>query len=236
MKFKKQTIKCINAAVASALATIAAMAPQAVMATPLYTTDSLITSTTPDNSGKDELAFFRDQAGNATLAPTKIEQKVTAYADGADQWYIDLGTSAAGYFLLKFGTGSTDHDSHYFFRNDGAIGTDKLVWTNAQVNFLTGGNCLSAKSAPADDGPGQGGTDGKARKKPEQTNAADPEPCGIGRLSHYSFESLSIEPPPGDNPPGDPDVPPTDVPEPGSLALAGLGLLALFGARKKLEK
>ena len=228
---KKQTIKCLNTCVISALAAFAVMAPQAALATPMYTADSLIVSGSPDNSGKDELAFFRAQAGSATLVPTKIEQQVTAYADGDDQWYIDLGTSSAGYFMLKFGNGSTTHDSHYFFKNDGAIGTNKLVWTNAQVNFLTGGNCLSANTSPSqNDAPGKGGSKGKADKKPGQTPTPDPEQCGIGRLSHYSFASIST------TPPGDPDVPPADIPEPGSLALAGLGLLALFGARKKLAK
>lgn len=227
---KKLNIRGTNAIVASALAVFSLTAPQTALATPLYSADSVIASATPDNSGKGELAFFREQAGNPALTPKKIEQQVTAYADGDDQWYIDLGTFSAGYFMLKFGTGSTDHDSHYFFRNDGTIGANKLVWTNAQVNFLTGGNCLSTSSSQKDQ-PGKGERGPKADK-----DKPDPEPCGIGRLSHYSFESLSIEPPPGDNPPGDPDVPPTDVPEPGSLALAGLGLLALFGARKKLEK
>lgn len=47
----------------------------------------------------------------------------------------------------------------------------------------------------------------------------------IGRLSHYAFIGAA-----------DGAADQTEVPEPGSLALAGLGLLGLFAARKKFSK
>ncbi|WP_223469197.1 PEP-CTERM sorting domain-containing protein [Massilia soli] len=214
------------------------------LAAPIYSVDTLLGSVTLDNSGKDELAMLRHYAGDSLLNSTKSEGNVTAYADDG-QWFVDTGTATPGFFVLKFGTGNTGQDSHYFFKNDGAIGTNKLVWTNAQVDFLTGGgNCFA-----------EGTTSGK--KGPDLAS------CNIGRLSHYAFVGMITppvdNPPPTDNPPtGNPptdnpptdhpptdipptdvpptDVPPTDIPEPGSLALAGLGLLALFGARKKLAK
>lgn len=137
---------------------------------------------------------------------TKPEGKVKAYNDHG-QWYIDLGTSTAGYFLLKFGDGSTGQDSHYLFKNDGAVGANKLVWTNEQVNFLTGGgNCLGTATDQ------------------------DLSSCNIGRLSHYSFGGTMAEPPVDVR---EAETPSGKVPESGSLALAGLGLVALGAARKK---
>lgn len=205
MVSKKQTFKFLGACAATALAALAAVAPQSAFATPVYSADTLVFSASLKNSGKDELAFFRNYAGDQSLTPTKSEGKVVAVNDNG-QWYIDLGTSTPGYFLLKFGDGSTNQHSHYLFKNDGAIGNNKLVWTNAQVNFLTGGaNCLG-------------------------TQANDASSCNIGRLSHYAFAGAMIEQP-VNVPPA--ELPSSTVPEPGSLALAALGLLALCGVRKK---
>ena len=254
MVVNNQSFNLLRTCIATTLAALTVMAPQAAFATPVFSADSLIASASLANSGKDELAFFRQYAGDLSLTPTKPEGQVIALNDHG-QWYIDLGTSAPGYFLLKFGTGSTTQHSHYLFKNDGAAGENKLVWTNAQVNFLTGGgNCLGAESAPAhDDKPNKGGKDAKPGKDPKPPTSPDLSSCNIGRLSHFSFAGMmaTVPPPnpptdnpptdnpPTDNPPTDnppTDVPPTDIPEPGSLALAGLGLLALFGARKKLAK
>lgn len=207
MVFIKQSFKFFNVC-AILLAASAAVAPQVAFATPTYSADTLVFSASLDNSGKDELAFFRDYAGNQSLTPIKPEAKPVAINNNNGQWYIDLGTSTPGYFLLKFGDGSTGQHSHYLFKNDGAVGTNKLVWTNEQVNFLTGGgNCFG-------------------------TNATteDLSSCNIGRLSHYSFAGTMAETP-VNIPPA--EVPSGKVPEPGSLALAGLGLLALCAARKK---
>jgi hypothetical protein len=60
------------------------------------------------------------------------------------------------------------------------------VWTNAQVQFLTGGACANNQNK-----------------------------CNIGRLSHYTTAATADDTPP-----------PVKVPEPGSIALLGLGLLA----------
>lgn len=74
-----------------------------------------------------------------------------------DQWVLDVAPDTPGYFLLKFGTGSTNATANtFFFQHLGEL--NKLVWSNADVQFLSGGNCK--------DGNDNG--------------------CNIGRLSHYS--------------------------------------------------
>ena len=235
---------------------IAAVVPQVALAAPVLSADTLVFSSTLANSGKDELAFFLKYAGDPLLNPEKPAGKpVAVNVDG--QWHIDLGDATPGYFLLKFGDGSTGQHSHYLFKNDGAVGSNKLVWTNEQVNFLTGGGICDSTEKKQENKPGKGGKPDKNGDKPDP--APDHSSCGnIDRLSHFSFAGMmSIPPttnpptgnpptgnppassPPTDNPPTDlppAELPPTDVPEPGSLALAGLGLLALFGARKKHAK
>jgi hypothetical protein len=202
----KQTLKSLYGGIAFAL--VAGFASQVAVAAPIYSADTLIASIDLGNSGRTELATLRSFAGDPLLVASNIDAAVVALADDG-QWYIDVDTATPGYFVLKFGTGTTNQSSHYFFKNDGAVGTNKLVWTNDQVNFLTGGgNCFVAPAVTP--------------RKPQET---DPSSCNIGRLSHYAFV-------------GEADVPPdeTDVPEPASLTLAGLGLLALVAARKKFAR
>lgn len=74
-----------------------------------------------------------------------------------DQWVLDIAPNSPGYFLLKFGSGSTNATADtFFFQNIGEL--TKLVWSNADVQFLSGGDCKD-------------GNDGA---------------CNIGRLSHYN--------------------------------------------------
>lgn len=214
----KQYSSVLNTAVAAMIMAAAAIAPQAAIAAPIYSADTLLGSVNPGSSRADlELALIRSYAKDPLLVATKVETGITAIADGG-QWYIDVGTATPGYFMLKFGTGTTNQNSHYFFRNDGLVGDTKLVWTNEQVNFLTGGgNCFIPDAIPS--------------KRPK---APDLSSCNSGRLSHFAFggaiDTGSADG--GDNGGGGP----TEVPEPGSLALAGLGLLGVASARKKLAK
>jgi hypothetical protein len=108
-------------------------------------------------------------------------------------WYIDVAPDEPGYFSLKFGTGGTSATADTFYFMNIADLT-KLVWTNDQVQFLSGGDC---------------GANGS-------TNA-----CNIGRLSHYVTYN-------GDGGGGD-----DEIPEPATLALVGLGLLAAAGTRRR---
>lgn len=72
------------------------------------------------------------------------------------QWVIDIAPAKSGYFLLKFGIGGTQATADtFFFQNIGDL--TQLVFSNEQVQFLTGGPC--AKNIYA---------------------------CNIGRLSHIS--------------------------------------------------
>ena len=74
------------------------------------------------------------------------------------QWFIDVDPSGPGYFLIKFGIGGTGATADtFFFENIGEM--TKLVFSNAQVQNLSGGNC----------------------------GAANNNACNIGRLSHYDI-------------------------------------------------
>ena len=79
-------------------------------------------------------------------------------ADDVDgQWYLNFAPSTPGFFLLKFGSAGPETNDTYYFENIGDLG--KLVWSNQQVNNLTGGDC------------------GKRNQ----------DACNIGRLSHYTY-------------------------------------------------
>lgn len=91
----------------------------------------------------------------------QIDPGFNVSADSVDgQWVIDAAPTEPGYFLLKFGTGGTNATANtFFFENIGEL--TQLVFSNQQVQFLTGGDCANNRNA-----------------------------CNIGRLSHYStFEN-----------------------------------------------
>jgi hypothetical protein len=124
-----------------------------------YTVDELLGSANLGNSGDaTEINLIRDLAGDDTLTlGFKIEGgAVVANANDINSWFIDVGPEEPGFFLLKFGIGGTGATADTFvFRNIAEM--TKLVWSNEQVQFLTGGNC----------------------------GAANQNACNIGRLSHY---------------------------------------------------
>lgn len=119
----------------------------ALMAAPVsaatYTVDTLIGSADLGNSGDaSELAALCLQVGIAAAdCSTSLQQDfkintTTASKDDAGNWYLDVAPSEPGYFMLKFGTGNTGSDSHYFFTNIAEM--TKLVFTSAQVSNLAG--------------------------------------------------------------------------------------------------
>ena len=128
-----------------------------------YTLDTFLGSANLGNSSvADELAAMEAAAKNSSLV---LSDKVTAISGTAQidpstagQYFIDVGANTPGYFLLKFGTGGTGSaQDTFFFQNVGEL--TKLVFSNSQVNFLSGGNC----------------------------GAANDSACNIGRLSHYDI-------------------------------------------------
>lgn len=134
-------------------------------AEPTYVIDDLLASASFGNSGDGtELDWIREKTGDDTLEMDfKIDDKDNDFnvtANGNDSWYINVSPNEPGYFLLKLGVpGNSSLADHYLFENIGEL--DKLVWSNEQVNFLTGGNC------------------GLTGGGPNSNN------CNIGRLSHY---------------------------------------------------
>lgn len=164
-----------------------------------YVVDQLIGQVkSPNSSEQSELDGMRSASGiNDLTLDFKYNfqiEDIRAYPDtgSSGQWYIDISPNAPGYFALKFGIGGTNATADtFFFKNVGEL--TKFVWTNEQVQFLTGGDCSSNK----------------------QDNN-----CNIGRLSHYAAFS-------GDS---------TDVPEPATITIIGIGLLGVALSRRKIVK
>ncbi|MCC2972026.1 PEP-CTERM sorting domain-containing protein [Massilia sp. IC2-476] len=112
-----------------------------------------------NSSDAAELDMLRKLSGDKTLFLSGkadadlISASAVPGMPGA--WFLtDL--TQPGYFALKFGTGGTNATATtFFFRNTGNL--SQLVWTDDQVQFLTGGACANNQSK-----------------------------CNIGRLSHYT--------------------------------------------------
>jgi hypothetical protein len=139
-----------------------------------------------NSSDAAELAAMKGFANDNSLIQD-LEMDFTAFVNAPGQWYLDVAPTGPGYFLLKFGIGGTSATANtFFFQNIGEM--TKLVWSDSQVQFLSGG----------------GG---------RNTN--------IGRLNHYTAY--------------DPSTPSAEIPEPGTLALLGLGLAA-FSIRRKRKQ
>lgn len=134
----------------------------------LYTPDTLLNpgGTTVNSGDANELAAMCGFAGVSAadcgttfVMDDKITNQdpgfnVTSNGDGS--WYIDVNPATPGFFLLKFGVGASGLPDHYFFQNIAEL--TKLVFTDAQVNFLTGGCSTDLKGG-----------------------------CNIGKLSHYAY-------------------------------------------------
>ena len=108
-----------------------------------YTVDTKLGEASIVSGDATELAkmeyFVSQLLGSATTLVQDLKDDTpTAVANpgATGEWYIDVAPATPGYFLLKFGTGNTGLPDHYFFQNIGEL--DKLVFSNAQVNFLTG--------------------------------------------------------------------------------------------------
>lgn len=128
-----------------------------------YTLDTKIGEQLLTNSGAaTELAAMEAAAGNSNLALDFKSDTIHAFHNGTStEWYLDVAPATPGYFLLKFGTGDTNATANtFFFQNIGEL--TKLVWSDSQVQFLTGGDCGE-----------------KGAKK------GNDDECNIGRLSHY---------------------------------------------------
>lgn len=127
--------------------------------------DTLVGSADLGNAGDGTVIAKLNQLTGESFTVGQLQTDTTPGAvldPGTGYWVINLAAGAApGYFVLRFGTGgvSTSIDT-YFFRN--ILDFNQLVFSNAQVNFLSGGNCVTTN-----------------------TNPNDPQ-CNIGRLSHVS--------------------------------------------------
>ncbi|MDD5578014.1 MAG: PEP-CTERM sorting domain-containing protein [Methylobacter sp.] len=120
-----------------------------------------------NSSDATELAAIESASGISDLT---LDFKTSAFTvlqnpGTTDQWYIDITPNAPGYFLLKFGIGGTSATADtFFFQNLNDL--TKLVWSNSQVQFLTGGDC----------------------------GAHNQNACNTGRLSHYNLYNSGTPP------------------------------------------
>ena len=137
MKTNKMFKTALSAAVIAATMTMGAA--QATT----FGLDTFLTSKNMGNaSDQDELAELALAAGISLTEAAKYDKddvqfNVMQNEGTTDQWFINVDPAKPGYFMLKFGTGSTGKDDHYFFKNIFELG--KLVFSDSQVNNLTGG-------------------------------------------------------------------------------------------------
>jgi hypothetical protein len=83
-------------------------------------------------TGSDIVLVQDDKINKVDFTP--IENGV-----GSGQWYLDINPNTPGYFLLNFGIGGISGvtANTFFFENIGEM--TKLVWSNEQVQNITGG-------------------------------------------------------------------------------------------------
>lgn len=101
------------------------------------TIDVKLGETTLGNSGDEtEEAWLESLTGMDHTQIVKNDIPGPSVTNHEGAWVIDVAPQEPGYFILKFGNGSTGENSHYAFQNIGEL--DKLVFTDAQVNGLAG--------------------------------------------------------------------------------------------------
>ena len=126
-----------------------------------YTLDEFIGKANIGSSAAVEAAYLNMLTSSTGY--TKVAEGTFTLMQNpgtTDQWFLDVDPATPGYFMLKFGIGSTGYtEDHYIFKNVAEL--TKLVFSDQQVDWLTGG-CKTH---------------------------TDFNGCDSGRLSHYAITS-----------------------------------------------
>lgn len=135
------------------MASVALAATFAGGAAQAYAVDTKIGEALLPNSGDATelaaLASILGVAANTLSLDFKINSvAANVFANPGGGWFLDVTPDAPGYFILKFGIGGTGATAdHFFFQNVADL--TKLVWTDDQVQFLSGGcganNCNTGR-------------------------------------------------------------------------------------------
>lgn len=105
----------------------------------LYQLDQFVATAAIGSSDAEETAYLNLVTGSTGY--TKIEEKpfqIFQNPGTTDEWFINVDPATPGYFMLKLGTGGSGVvTDHFVFKN--LVDLTKLVFSNSQVNNLTGG-------------------------------------------------------------------------------------------------
>ena len=138
----------------------------------LYALDQFVGKANISSSDAAEAAYLNTLTGSTGYTKVAASSVTLVQNPGTtDEWFIDVNPATPGYFMLKFGIGSTGYtEDHYVFKNLADL--TKLVFSDQQVDWLTGG-CQANTTFNG---------------------------CNTGRLSHYAITDSGGTTDPGGDP------------------------------------
>jgi len=247
---------CLPRLSRTALFALALLAAPAAIATPVAVDLKIGEAMLANSSDASELAFLRSFTGIGNLVLSSkfnVDKNGTAKpVTGLASAWVLSDLAQPGYFALKFGIGGLDASANtFFFQNIGDL--TQLVWTNDQVQYLSGGawadnqdkcnigrlsHYTTTPTAPVKTGQGSGNQAGSGSAANTDNSAGLGGLAGSGLIDTGSTGSganggglaeagLEI----GSEQSGGQER--GAVPEPAGIALLAIGALAVAGARRR---